>query len=175
MIEKFIEWFSRLPPLGGFLSKLTVDENQVQVAYKKRKLYILLTKIWAMITFLLLIVYNFKHVIPSFSKGRIIFDNQSLYLMLLFALVIIIAISLWEYLHSKYSPIEKWKLEKLLRGFTEESDLLRQHDNSFNQTKSVKWMYSATDGLVTIKLMAGGHVNAEMVEWQPFFDKNYKV
>lgn len=54
------------------------------------------------------------------------------------------------------------KLEKLLRRFSEESDLLRQHDNSFNQTKSVKWMYSATDGLVTIKLMTGGHVNVEM-------------
>lgn len=145
------------PPLGGGLSKLTVDENQVQVAYKKRKLYILLTKIWVMITFLLLIVYNFKNVIPSFSSGRIIFDNQSLNRMLFMALVIIIVISLWEFLHSRYSPIEK-----LLRRFSEESDLLRQHDNSFNQTKSVKWMYSATDGLVTIKLMAGGHVNAEM-------------
>ncbi|WP_260602822.1 FtsK/SpoIIIE domain-containing protein [Enterococcus durans] len=141
---------------------MTVDENQAQISYKKRRLYILLTKIWAMSTFLLLIVFNFKNVIPSFSKGRIIFDNQSLNLMLLLVLVTTIAISLWEFLHSKYSPIEKWKLEKLLRGFTEESDLLRYHDNSFNQTKSVKWIYSATDGLITIKLMVGGHVNAEM-------------
>lgn len=162
MIEKFIEWFSRLPPLGGGLSKLTVDKNKAQVSYKKRKLYILLTKIWAMITFLLLIVYNFTNVIHSFSNGRIIFDNKSLNLMLLFALVIIIAISFWEFLHSKYSPIEKWKLERLIRGFTEESDLLRQHDNSFNETKSVKWIYSATDGLLTFKLMTGGHVKAEM-------------
>lgn len=138
MIKKFTEWLSRLPPFWGYLSKLTVDENQAQVAYKKRRLYILLTKIWAMITFLLLIVNNFKNVIPSFSKRIIIFDNKSLKLMLLLAILIIIAISLWEFLHSKYSPIEKWKLEKLLRGFTEESDLLRQHDNSFNQTKSVK-------------------------------------
>lgn len=97
MIEKFIEWFSRLPPLGGVPSKLTVDENQVQVAYKKRKLYILLTKIWAMITFLILMVYNFKNVISSFSSGRIIFDNKSLNLMLLFAFVIIIVILLWEF------------------------------------------------------------------------------
>lgn len=162
MIEKFIEWFSRLPPFGGFLSKLTVDENQAQLTYKKYKLYILLTKIWVVITFSLLIVYNFKNVIPSLSKGRIIFDNKPLNLMLLFTLVIITVISLWEFFHSKYSPIEKWKLEKLLRGFTEESNLLRQHDNSFNQTKSVKWIYSATDGLLTFKLMTGGHVNAEM-------------
>lgn len=162
MIEKFIEWFSRLPPFGGFLSKLTVDENQAQLTYKKYKLYILLTKIWIVITFLLLIVYNFKNVIPSLSKGRIIFDNKPLNLMLLFTLVIITVISLWEFFHSKYSPIEKWKLEKLLRGFTEESNLLRQHDNSFNQTKSVKWIYSATDGLLAFKLMTGGHVNAEM-------------
>lgn len=162
MIEKFIEWFSRLPPFGGFLSKLTVDENQAQLTYKKYKLYILLTKIWVVITFLLLIVYNFKNVIPSLSKGRIIFDNKPLNFMLIFTLVMITIISLWEFFHSKYSPIEKWKLEKLLRGFTEESDLLRQHDNSFNQTKSVKWIYSATDDLITIKLMSGGHVNVEM-------------
>ncbi len=162
MIKKFTEWFSRLPPFGGILRKLTVDENLTQISYKKHRLYILLTKIWATGTLLLLIVCSFKNVIHSFLKGRIIFDNQSLNLMILLALVTIITISLWEFLHSSYSPIEKWKLEKLLRGFTEESDLLRQHDNSFNQTKSVKWIYSATDGLITIKLMAGGHVNSEM-------------
>lgn len=162
MTIKISEWLSRLPPSGGSLSKLTVDENQAQIAYKKCRLYILLIKIWAMITLLLLIMYNLKNVIPSFSKGRIIFDNQSLNFMLLLALVTTIAISLWELLHSKYSPIEKWKLERLLRGFVEECNLLRQHDNSFNQTKSVKWMYSATDSLITIKLMTGGHVNIEM-------------
>lgn len=164
MIEKFIDWFSRLPPFGGLLRKLTVDENQAQISYKKRRLYILLIKIWAMSTLLLLIVCNFKNVIPSVSRGRIIFvfDNQSLNFILLLGLLTIIVISLWEILHSRYSPIETWTLERLLRGFTEESDLLRQHDNSLNQTKSVKWIYSAIDGLITIKLMTGGHVNSEM-------------
>ncbi|OMD61697.1 FtsK/SpoIIIE domain-containing protein [Paenibacillus odorifer] len=162
MIEKYTEWLSRIPPFGGCLRKFTVDENLAQISYKKHRLYILLTRIWAMTTLLLLIVCNFKNVIPSLSKKRMFFDNQSLSHMLLLALVAIITISLWEFLHSRYSPIEEWKLEKLLRGFTEESDLLRQHESSFNQTKSVKWNYSTADGLITIKLMAGGHVNSEM-------------
>lgn len=162
MIGKFIEWISRLPPFGGFLRKLTVDKNRRQIFYEKQRLYIFLTKIWAMSTLILLIACNFNNVVASFSKGRIVFDNQSLNLMLLFALVSIVAISLWEFLHSRYTPIEKWKLEKLLREFTEECDLLRQHDSSFNQTKSVKWIYSATGDMITIKLMSGGHVNSEM-------------
>ncbi len=161
-MDKFIEWFSRLPPFGGFLRGLTVDRNRVQTTRDKQKFYILFIKLWAISTFLLLITSNFENVVHSLSNGRMIFEKQSLYIMLLFALVSIVAISLWEFLHSKYTPIEIWKMEKLLREFTEECDLLRQHDNSFNQTKSVKWMYSATSGLITIKLMTGGHVNSEM-------------
>ncbi|HCJ1246101.1 TPA: hypothetical protein NQO42_001419 [Listeria innocua] len=162
MIKKFTEWLSRLPPFWGYLSKLTVDQNQAQISYKKHRAYIFLLKIWAIATLTFAVVLNIENVIPSISRGEIIFENQSLKLMFLLLLMNVIIISLWEFLHSRYSPIEKWKLEKLLRGFTEESDILRQHDNSFNQTKSVKWIYSATDGLITIKLMAGGHVNSEM-------------
>lgn len=162
MIKKFTEWLSRLPPFWGYLSKLTVDQNQAQISYKKHRTYIFLLKIWAIATLTFGVVLNMKNVIPSISRGEIIFENQSLKLMFLLLLMSVVIISLWEFLHSRYSPIEKWKLEKLLRGFTEESDLLRQHDNSFNQTKSVKWIYSAIDGIITIKLMAGGHVNSEM-------------
>lgn len=180
MIEKFTEWLSRLPPFGGFLSKLTVDENQVQISYKKRRIYISFLKIWAMGTLALLIIFNVKNVIPSVSRGKIICDNQPLKLMLLLLFLSVVAILSWEFLHSKYSPIEKWKLEKLLRGFTEESDLLRQHDNSFNMTKSVKWLYSISDGLINIRLMSGGHVNSEMEDdiarrLHGFFVKESKI
>ncbi|BDH81587.1 hypothetical protein LLL8_12440 [Lactococcus lactis] len=162
MIKKFIEWLSRLPPFWGYLSKLTVDQNQAQISYKKHRAYIFLLKIWAIATLTFGVVLNVKNVIPSISRGEIIFENQSLKLMFLLLLMSVVIISLWEFLHSRYSPIEKWKLEKLLRGFTEESDLLRQHDNSFNQTKSIKWLYSISDSLIIIKLMTGGHVNSEM-------------
>lgn len=162
MIKKFTEWLSRLPPFWGYLSKLTVDQNQAQISYKKHRAYIFLLKIWAIATLTFGVVLNMKNVIPSISRGEIIFENQSLKLMFLLLLMSVVIISLWEFLHSRYSPIEKWKLEKLLRGFTEESDLLRQHDNSFNQTKSIKWLYSISDSLIIIKLMTGGHVNSEM-------------
>lgn len=162
MIKKFTEWLSRLPPFWGYLSKLTVDQNQAQISYKKHRAYIFLLKIWAIATLTFGVVLNVKNVIPSISRGEIIFENQSLKLMFLLLLMSVVIISLWEFLHSRYSPIEKWKLEKLLRGFTEESDLLRQHDNSFNQTKSIKWLYSISDSLIIIKLMTGGHVNSEM-------------
>ena len=162
MIEKFTEYLSRLLPFGGYLSKLTVDQNQAQISYKKHRAYIFLLKIWAIATLTFGVVVNMKNVIPSISRGKIIFENQSLKFMFLLLLMSVVIISLWEFLHSRYSPIEKWKLEKLLRGFTEESDLLRQHDNSFNQTKSIKWLYSISDSLIIIKLMTGGHVNSEM-------------
>ena len=162
MIEKFTECLSRLLPFGGYLSKLTVDQNQAQISYKKHRAYIFLLKIWAIVTLTFGVVLNMKNVIPSISRGKIIFENQSLKFMFLLLLMSVVIISLWEFLHSRYSPIEKWKLEKLLRGFTEESDLLRQHDNSFNQTKSIKWLYSISDSLIIIKLMTGGHVNSEM-------------
>ncbi len=162
MIEKFTECLSRLLPFGGYLSKLTVDQNQAQISYKKHRAYIFLLKIWAIATLTFGVVLNMKNVIPSISRGKIIFENQSLKFMFLLLLMSVVIISLWEFLHSRYSPIEKWKLEKLLRGFTEESDLLRQHDNSFNQTKSIKWLYSISDSLIIIKLMTGGHVNSEM-------------
>ncbi|WP_270513089.1 FtsK/SpoIIIE domain-containing protein [Lactococcus lactis] len=144
------------------MSKLTVDQNQAQISYKKHRAYIFLLKIWAIATLTFGVVLNMKNVIPSISRGKIIFENQSLKFMFLLLLMSVVIISLWEFLHSRYSPIEKWKLEKLLRGFTEESDLLRQHDNSFNQTKSIKWLYSISDSLIIIKLMTGGHVNSEM-------------
>lgn len=162
MIEKFTECLSRLLPFGGYLSKLTVDQNQAQISYKKHRSYIFLLKIWAIATLTFGVVLNMKNVIPSISRGKIIFENQSLKFMFLLLLMSVVTISLWEFLHSRYSPIEKWKLEKLLRGFTEESDLLRQHDNSFNLTKSIKWLYSISDSLIIIKLMTGGHVNSEM-------------
>lgn len=162
MIKKFTEWLSRLPPFWGYLSKLTVDQNQAQISYKKHRAYIFLLKIWSISTLTFGVALNMKNVIPSISRGEIIFENQSLKLMFLLLLMSMVIISLWEFLHSRYSPIEKWKLEKLLRGFTEESDLLRQHDNSFNQTKSIKWLYSISDSLIIIKLMTGGHVSSEM-------------
>jgi energy-coupling factor transporter ATP-binding protein EcfA2 len=162
MIEKFTEWFSRLSPFGGLLSKMTVDEKLAQISYKKKRAYFFLARIWSISSLVLVIVFNLKNVIPSISRGQILFDSQYLKLMLLVLILCLIVILSWEYLHSRYSPFDKWKMERLLRSFTEETDLLRQHDNLFSQTKSVKWLYSISDGVINIKLMVGGHVTSEM-------------
>lgn len=103
-----------------------------------------------------------KNVLPSINSKKLIFNSTSIKIMLLILLVLVVMIILWKIFHSKYSPIETWKVENLLRKFTEEADLLRNHDDSFAQTKSVKWIYRIIRQEIHIALMTGGHVNYEM-------------
>ena len=145
-----------------FSSKLTVDMNQAQISYKKRRIYLLVFKIWLTLTILIVIWCNIKNIIPSISKGKIIYYKLPLTIMLIILVLGTVLTSLWNFLHSRYSPIQKWKLEILLRDFTEEANLLEHHDDSFNVTKSVKWIYLASEQKITINLRTGGHVNFEM-------------
>ncbi|KXT62805.1 FtsK/SpoIIIE domain-containing protein [Lactococcus sp. DD01] len=161
-IKKFVEWFTRLPPIWGFSSKLTIDMNQAQVSHQKHQIYLLVFKIWIALTFLIVIWCNIKNILPSTSKGKIIFDKLPLMVMLIVLILGTVVTSLWKFLHSRFSPIEKWKLELLLRNFTEEANILAQHDDSFNFTKSVKWIYSASKQKITIILKTGGHISFEM-------------
>ena len=126
---------------GGGSSKLTVDMNQAQILYQKHRIYLIALKIWIALTILLEIWCNIKNVILSISKGRIIFNVLPFMIMMILLILGIFVIALWNLLHSRYSPIQKWKLETLLRNFTEEANLLAQHNDSFNFTKSVKWSY----------------------------------
>ncbi|WP_438724205.1 FtsK/SpoIIIE domain-containing protein [Enterococcus sp. DIV1420a] len=144
------------------MSQLIVEENQTQLVYKKRHRYFLLIKTWIILIISLMIISNYKNILSSISQRQIIWDSQILKMMLLVLFLHFLLTVLWEFFHSHYSPIEKWKLEKLLRGFTEESDLLRQHDSSFHQTKSVKWLYSMANGQIKITLKAGGHLASSM-------------
>lgn len=161
-IEKFVEWFTRLPPMWGFSSKLTVDKNQAQISYKKKQCYLLVLKIWIVLTILIMIWCNSINILLSISQGKLIFDKFPLMVMLTVLILGILVTLLWNFFHSRFSPIEKWKLESLLRNFTEEANILTQHDDSFNFTKSVKWIYSASEQKITITLKTGGHVHFEM-------------
>lgn len=161
-IKKIVEWFTRLPPIWGFSSKLTVDKNQAQISYKKHQFYLLIFKTWLSLTSLILIWCNIKNILPILSKGRILFDEFPLTVMLIVLILGTAVISFWNFLHSQFSPIEKWKLELLLRNFTEEANILAQHDDSFNFTKSVKWIYTASKQKITIILKTGGHISFEM-------------
>lgn len=136
--------------------------NQAQILYQKHRIYLFALKVWFVITVSLVLRFNIENIIPSISKGKIFFNEQPFEIMMIFLILGIIIISLWNFLHSRYSPIQKWKLETLLRDFTEEATLLAQHNNSFNFTKSVKWSYSATDQKIMINLRTGGHLNFEM-------------
>ncbi len=147
---------------GGGSSKLTVDMNQAQILYQKHRIYLIALKIWIALTILLEIWCNIKNVILSISKGRIIFNVLPFMIMMILLILGIFVIALWNLLHSRYSPIQKWKLETLLRNFTEEANLLAQHNDSFNFTKSVKWSYSASEQKIIITLKTGGHINFEM-------------
>ena len=143
-------------------SQLTVDMNQAQISYKKHQIYLLAVKVWVSLTFFIVIWCNIKNILQSFSKGKIIFDKLPFIIMLMILILVIVVCLLWNFLHSRFSPIEKWKLELLLRNFTEETNIIAQHDDSFNFTKSVKWIYSVSKQKITIILKTGGHVNFEM-------------
>lgn len=166
MIEKIIEFITRLPPFGGFKAKLTVDESQFQIRIKNqiRKRWFL--KIWFAVTLILIVISNLRNIFPSlsniFSGKSIIFDSRFLLISLMGLLFSLFLKGAWKLLHSKYSIIERWKLENLLRDFTEEANILAQHDNSFNFTKSVKWSYSVSNQKIAINLKTGGHINFDM-------------
>ena len=161
MVEKIIEFLSRQPPfLGG--CRLKVDENQAQIKYREKRKVVFIGKSWVFITVITTLVLNVKNVLPSINSKKLIFNSTSIKIMLLILLVLVVMIILWKIFHSKYSPIETWKVENLLRKFTEEADLLRNHDDSFAQTKSVKWIYRIIRQEIHIALMTGGHVNYEM-------------
>lgn len=161
MIEKIIELISRLLPFLGEC-RLMVDENHTQIKYREKRNVVFIGKSWVLITVISTLVLNVKNVLPSINSKKLFFDSTSIKVMLIIMLVSIVIKILWKILHSKYSPIETWKVENLLRKFTEEADLLRNHDNSFAQTKSVKWIYRIVKRGIHIDLMTGGHVNYEM-------------
>lgn len=86
--------------------------------------------------------------------------------MVLVILEVILTI-IWVVLHSRYSPIEKWKLATLLKDFAEENDILRKHKSEIDSTQSIRWEYYLDSGLIFIKLFQGGHVSKGRAEEIP--------
>lgn len=73
----------------------------------------------------------------------------------------------WIYLHSVYSPIEKWRISTLLKDFAEENDILRKHKSEVDSTQSIRWEYYLDSEMVFIKLFQGGHVSKGRAEEIP--------
>lgn len=173
-----IEFMTRLPPFGGSTAKLTVDESQFQIKTKNRIHGRRLLKIWFTVTLILTVILNLKNVLPSltniFSGKSIIFDNKFLFVSVISLVVFIFLNGLWKFLHSRYSLIERWHLEKLLRDFTEESDLLSNELHENKITKGVRWVYKI-DVAIRIELFLGGHVTFEKGKDIPRLLQSYFV
>lgn len=160
--KKFIEWFTRLPPKGGSTSKLTIDTNLNEDAYKIRKIYIFLVKTWLVLTTILMIFSNAKNIYPRNSKNEFLFTSFPLEVMTLVLFLVVILVAIWVFLHSTYSPIKKWKLESLLRRFTVETNLLSHHKGTLQSAKTVTWSYSVSKEKIEVNLLSGGHMSYEL-------------
>lgn len=79
----------------------------------------------------------------------------------------VLTILTWIILHSLYSPIEKWRVSTLLKGFAEENDILRKHKSDIDSTQSIRWEYYLDSGMIFIKLFQGGHVSKASSEEIP--------
>ena len=79
----------------------------------------------------------------------------------------VLTILTWIILHSLYSPIEKWRVSTLLKGFAEENDILRKHKSDIDSTQSIRWEYYLNSGMIFIKLFQGGHVSKASSEEIP--------
>lgn len=160
--KKFIEWFTRLPPKGGLTSKLTIDTSLNEVSYKRRKTYISLVKTWLVLTTILMIFSNAKNIYPSISKNEFLFTSFPFEVMILVLFFVVILVVIWVFLHSTYSPIKKWKLEILLRRFTDETNLLSHHKGTLQSEKTVTWSYSVSKEKIEVNLLSGGHMSYEL-------------
>ncbi|HFI0071531.1 TPA: cell division protein FtsK [Streptococcus suis] len=74
---------------------------------------------------------------------------------------------LWIWLHSRFSPFEKWKIATLLKDFSEESDILRKHKSDIDSTQSIRWEYYLESGMTIVTLYQGGHVTKSRAEEIP--------
>lgn len=97
---------------------------------------------------------GFLFVISSYWQGREIIIQP---LLVILCLEILVVMS-WIFLHSRYSPIEKWKIATLLKDFAEENDILKKHKSEIDSTQSIRWEYHMDSGFIIITLYQGGHV-----------------
>lgn len=79
-------------------------------------------------------------------------------------IIVLLGTGIWQFLHSRFSPIEKRKLLGLLKDFAEESDILRKHKSEIDSTQSIRWEYWLESGLIYVILYHGGHVTKGKIE-----------
>ena len=137
-------YISQLIPVKSLKAKLKVKRSFKQRLRLKSTLLLALIVlsllgglVWILVDFFTTTsdVFDFKQMNWTHFKSVIIAD-----------LVSLVIVMTWILLHTKFSPIEKYRIMKLLLNFTEEADLLQQHSSDINLTKSVLWMYRIING-----------------------------
>ena len=132
-------YISQLIPAKSLKAKLKVKRSFKQRLRLKFTLLLALivlsllgALVWTLVDFFTTTsdVFDFNQMNWTHFKSVIIAD-----------LVFLVIVMIWILLHTKFSPIEKYRIMKLLLNFTEEADLLQQHSSDINLTKSVLWMY----------------------------------
>lgn len=158
-------YISQLIPVKSLKAKLKVKRSFKQRLRLKSTLLLALIVlsllgglVWTLMDFFTTTsdVFDFKQMNWTHFKSVIIAD-----------LVSLVIVMTWILLHTKFSPIEKYRIMKLLLNFTEEADLLQQHSSDINLTKSVLWMYRIINGKYEIELRTGGHLTSSQEEDLP--------
>ncbi|MFT8466270.1 MAG: FtsK/SpoIIIE domain-containing protein [Liquorilactobacillus satsumensis] len=162
MIERMTEWLTRLSPFAGHQAILTVQDSISQIQYRNRRMARVILKVWFWATVVTFTTMNARWAVLEVMGKHIPLDIAPLEIAMCILIFGCFFILLWQFMHSKYSPIEKWRMEKLLRRYTEQIDLLCQEDNPSVETKSVRWKYSIKADVIHIQLMSGGHVTLDM-------------
>lgn len=146
MIKALITWFSQFDPFNKHHStiknkKTSSQRNSVIFKYYWKQG----GAIWLFLTIL------------TALKG-VSFENILLINCVLVPLYILTIYIFIKWLSSIYSPIPKYRLKRLLKDGTEELNLIRNHNDSINQTKWVKWEYWIENNNIFINCYLGGFI-----------------
>ncbi|MCP1640397.1 Cdc6-like AAA superfamily ATPase [Streptococcus gallinaceus] len=151
------------PLLAGKSSKVYISVDKTKEQRRQSLLFKL--KLIACIILLISIMFFLrinKKQLLSLSLEKL--SYIPLYIGFVILLIVLICVSIWLFLHSRFSPLENRKLLELLKNFAEESDILRKHKSEIDSTQSIRWVYWLESGLIHVILYHGGHVNKSKLE-----------
>lgn len=140
---------------------ITVDKTREQ---RKQSLFFKLKVITGIVLLTTMIFFFLTNKEPLLSASLENLNYFPLYAGFTTLAIILVCVSIWKFLHSRFSPIEKRKLLGLLKDFAEESDILRKHKSEIDSTQSIRWEYWIDSNLIHIILYHGGHVSKGKVE-----------
>lgn len=162
MIEKTMEAISRILPVSAHTAKLSIYESIDEVDQRKQARSRLLFKVWTCVTALIIIWSCTKWTWAKIIGQKSALDLWPIILMLGLLGVVVSLVGAWRYLHSRYSPVERWKMERLLWQFSENVNLIKPGVSG--QVAYIRWEYVTSNDEVTLTLLTGGRVSSDFEE-----------